>query len=490
MASRNFNPFRLWFLPKNKLDNGTEDTTYTISEADLLQGYVDVDGDCLHVSDLSSSAGNLINQGDGTWTLTPPQDFNGQINLAYNVSDGNGGNTSATQSFFLDAVNDAPILNQLIKYTLNSSDLLEGFTDPDGDKLSISELSSSTGFIQENSQDIYTLITPIDFNGSVQLDYKVIDGNGGSTSSSLSFALDNRRELANGIEDQDYLLNSSDLMKGFTDPDGDKLFISDLSSSVGDLIKQGDGSWTLTPPQDFNGQINLAYNVMDENGGSTSATQAFTLDAVNDAPIAPENKPVIKVDYDQNSLYSLEGIKDFDGNLHGGMEKEVVNNYKFQGVIDVNNDEKREMIFTNDQSGRWVTVETCPITGEIDYNKHGQDGITRVVGIYDDPLIKEGEENNGYLLSGEIAPTRGSDHDSQKRFQKDLLSDNLSLIFAEDIDNDGFQEVIWKTNDGSAFLRALMHDDGNLQYANYQSEEQLTSYLDSHSFNDTSLQTI
>ena len=189
-------------------------------------------------------------------------------------------------------------------------------------------------------------------------------------------------------------------------------------------------------------------------------------------------------------MYSLEGIKDFDGNLHGGMEKEVVNNYKFQGVIDVNNDEKREMIFTNDQSGRWVTVETCHITGEIDYSKHGQDGITRVVGIYDDPLIKEGEENNGYLLSGEMAPTRGSDHDSQQRFQKDLLSDNLSLIFAEDIDNDGFQEVIWKTNDGSAFLRALMHDDGNLQYANYQSEEQLTSYLDSHSFNDTSLQTI
>ena len=35
----------------------------------------------------------------------------------------------------------------------------------------------------------------------------------------------------------------------------------------------------------------------------------------------------------------------------------------------------------------------------------------------------------------------------------------------------------WKTNDGTAYLRALMHDDGNIRYANYQSEEQMTDYL-------------
>ena len=34
-----------------------------------------------------------------------------------------------------------------------------------------------------------------------------------------------------------------------------------------------------------------------------------------------------------------------------------------------------------------------------------------------------------------------------------------------------------KTNDGTAYLRALMHDDGNIRYANYQSEEQMSDYL-------------
>ena len=40
----------------------------------------------------------------------------------------------------------------------------------------------------------------------------------------------------------------------------------------------------------------------------------------------------------------------------------------------------------------------------------------------------------------------------------------------------------WKTNDGTAYLRALMHDDGNIQYANYQSEEQMSDYLTGHGY--------
>ena len=46
-----------------------------------------------------------------------------------------------------------------------------------------------------------------------------------------------------------------------------------------------------------------------------------------------------------------------------------------------------------------------------------------------------------------------------------------------DYDSDGVHEVYWKTADGSAYLRSLMHADGNIRYANYQSEEQMSNYL-------------
>ena len=35
----------------------------------------------------------------------------------------------------------------------------------------------------------------------------------------------------------------------------------------------------------------------------------------------------------------------------------------------------------------------------------------------------------------------------------------------------------WKTNNAGFYLRALMDDDGNIRYANYQSESQMSEYL-------------
>ena len=107
------------------------------------------------------------------------------------------------------------------------------------------------------------------------------------------------------------------------------------------------------------------------------------------------------------------------------------------------------------------------------YFSNGQGGTTRIVGIYIDPLVASGDVE------------AGSDHDSQRRFQNDLKIDNLIAKTSGDYDGDGFQEVYWKTNDGTAYLRALMHADGNIQYANYQNLDQMTNYLTGHGFADT-----
>ncbi|MDC3165147.1 hypothetical protein OA518_01410 [Prochlorococcus sp. AH-716-F10] len=61
---------------------------------------------------------------------------------------------------------------------------------------------------------------------------------------------------------------------------------------------------------------------------------------------------------------------------------------------------------------------------------------------------------------------------------------NIAQIFISegDYDNDGFQEVYWKTSDNTAYLRALMHADGNIQYANYQNENQVREYLTNNGY--------
>ncbi len=165
---------------------------------------------------------------------------------------------------------------------------------------------------------------------------------------------------------------------------------------------------------------------------------------------------------EEGTKYEIENIRDFDGNLHAGAESSVKDDYKYQGEADLDGDGNKEDIFTNDASGRWASVGVDQV-----WDDYGAGGNTRVVGIYNDPLV----------LSGEVEA--GGPHDSQTRFANDLLSDNLSLGVGGDFDSDGTQEVYWRTNDGSAYLRSLHHADGNIQYANYQSYAQMSDYLTS-----------
>ena len=41
----------------------------------------------------------------------------------------------------------------------------------------------------------------------------------------------------------------------------------------------------------------------------------------------------------------------------------------------------------------------------------------------------------------------------------------------------GCREVYFAPTDGTSYLHAYMHADGNIQYANYQSQQQVSEYL-------------
>ena len=88
---------------------GSEDTTYKIAAADLLAGFTDANNDVLSVSGLTATNGTLTKNTDGTYSFTPNANFNGTVNLSYNVIDGKGGSVAATQTIAIAAVNDAPV---------------------------------------------------------------------------------------------------------------------------------------------------------------------------------------------------------------------------------------------------------------------------------------------------------------------------------------------------------------------------------------------
>jgi VCBS repeat-containing protein len=96
-----------------------EDHAVTIGTADLTGVFFDADGDALEVRDVSANAGSVTDNGDGTFTLTPPADFNGTITLSYTVDDGHGGSLAASAQVQVEAVNDAPVIASAASATVD-----------------------------------------------------------------------------------------------------------------------------------------------------------------------------------------------------------------------------------------------------------------------------------------------------------------------------------------------------------------------------------
>jgi hypothetical protein len=170
------------------------------------------------------------------------------------------------------------------------------------------------------------------------------------------------------------------------------------------------------------------------------------------------NTTITLTNVKQNPALYMNQIRDYDGNDVGSGSS-----WRLLGDVDVQGDRDSESVFVNPLIGRWATVGA--VNDLVDFSKYGQGGDTRVVGIYIDPTLKNQPQNIG------------GPFDSQRRFQNDLRIDNLNLLAAADYNKDGFQDMYFKLGDGTAVLRALMHLDGNIQYANYQSKADLTTFM-------------
>lgn len=78
---------------------GLQDTAYAIDAAMLLAGFSDADNDALSVVGLIADNGAVTDNADGSFTITPNAGYAGPIELSYQVVDGQGGATQASQLF-------------------------------------------------------------------------------------------------------------------------------------------------------------------------------------------------------------------------------------------------------------------------------------------------------------------------------------------------------------------------------------------------------
>ncbi|BHH85246.1 cadherin-like domain-containing protein [Desulforhopalus sp. 52FAK] len=281
-----------------------EDQAIIITEEQLLQNASDIDGDQLSISNLTVDGGALQDNGDGTYTLTPNENYNGQLNLTYDVSDGTE-TISTSGSINVAAVNDAVVVEDIdlgataedSSLVFSAKDLLANASDVDGDNLSITEVTVSEEFgtLTDNQDGTYTFNPAENFHGDdVPLQFSVTDGEtvDSATATLDVTAVNDGPEVGEQIsfttdEDQAIIISEEQLLQNASDIDGDQLSVSNLTVDGGSLQDNGDGTYTVTPEENYNGQLNLTYDVSD--GTETVATSG-TIDvtAVNDAVIAED----------------------------------------------------------------------------------------------------------------------------------------------------------------------------------------------------------
>jgi len=270
-----------------------------------LDTFTDVDGDVLTLTATLSDGSDLpawLSFDGVRLTGTPPQDFNGDINLAITASDGQ---LDIIDSFVLtiDPVNDAPVVLNAISDASSPEDAMVNialptnvFGDIDGDALVLTAaLADGSDLPTWLSFDgvRFTGIPPQDFNGSFDIEVTASDG-ALTASNNFNLTIDAVNDepivslvLADQNSPEDQAINFTLPVGAFADVDGDTLTLTALLADGSDLPGwlQFDGnSFTGTPPQDFNGSLEIAVTA---NDGALTANQNFTLDIgmVNDAPI-------------------------------------------------------------------------------------------------------------------------------------------------------------------------------------------------------------
>ncbi|GAL11176.1 probable RTX [Vibrio astriarenae] len=140
-------------------------------------------------------------------------------------------------------------------------------------------------------------------------------------------------QLPAGKEDQPVIIKASDLLTHATDVDSsDILHVTNLQATHGSLTDNQDGTYTLTPDQDFNGEIRLTYDVTDGHGGSVSTQAKFDLTA------APDNAQIgyAATDNHQGGVTEDRYYIDTHDNLHFNGKLDIVDPDKGEAQFDIN----------------------------------------------------------------------------------------------------------------------------------------------------------
>ncbi|HHX8453745.1 TPA: tandem-95 repeat protein [Vibrio diabolicus] len=280
-----------------------EDTSVTI---DVLPNDTDVDGDTLSIESASvPETQGKVEIVDGKLVFTPAENFNGDAEITYTVTDGTL-TDQATVNVTVNAVNDTPevesnIADQTLAedFTPYSINLNTAFSDVDNVDGELSFSVSGNSNIQVAIVNGIATITPTaDWNGSETLTFTATDPSGESVSQTVNFTV---VPVADIVADKATVVEDTATIIKVLDNDtfeGDNKVVSldtNNGPANGTVSVNPDGSVTYTPNDNYHGTDSFTY-IVTSGKVSESTTVNVDVTPVNDAPVATNDNAVTDED--------------------------------------------------------------------------------------------------------------------------------------------------------------------------------------------------
>ncbi|TBT65691.1 tandem-95 repeat protein, partial [Vibrio parahaemolyticus] len=287
---------------------------------------------------------------DGKLVFTPAENFNGDAEITYTVTDGEL-TDEAKVSVTVNPVNDAPTIKvdavESITENAVSTDTVVATltvrdTDTSEDQLTVSLENNSNGYFVLVGDEVKLTQAGVDAVNNDELNLKdltisasVSDGVNPTANDSDSLIVNRVNDaptVENAIADQelseDFVTYTIDLNDAFKDSDFALNFSVSGNSNV--LVSIENGIATISPTADWNGSETLTFTATDPSGESVSQTVNFTVasvaDIVADKATVVEDTPTIINVLSNDTFESTDKVVSLDADNGPKNGSVIVNN--------------------------------------------------------------------------------------------------------------------------------------------------------------------
>ena len=275
-----------------------EDNAVTIV---IVSNDVDVDGTLSNASlafTQNPTSGSASFNSSGQVVYTPNQDFNGNDQFSYTISDNEGlqAESAATVLITVNPINDQPIAQSGSTQTHEDKtvDITLTGTDVDQDTLSFNIINQPTNGTLSGNNGNWTYLGNENFNGTDSFTFTATDGELTSNEATISLEIISVNDRPIGTSQT--LTFNEDESVSFTltgtDIDSENLTFRLAGGDLSGTVTGTAPNITYSPAANFNGEEALQFIVNDGDLDSASESIYFKVQAVNDTPTVSESGPI------------------------------------------------------------------------------------------------------------------------------------------------------------------------------------------------------